>query len=241
MICLRSRPAPIAPPRLSFGHAHLEALLNHISLPMFLLNEDRILVYANAVGHEQLADGNFVFLKSGRLQIRGGENCIHGFEAAVLAASEGKCGSGDQYCTMPLGVQGESKASVTIVPISNPQEAGGLVAIVLTAQEPEESDTILRLQQTLSLTPAEARVAFLICKGGRPKNIANSLSVSVNTVKSQLASILSKTRCSNQAALCVLAGQLLTPIRVTSKAESMFGVKSIMTKSKQSPQTLMDC
>jgi DNA-binding CsgD family transcriptional regulator len=217
MICLRSRPAQMTRPPVIFGHAHLEALLNHISLPMFLLNQDRILVYANSVGHEQLVDGKFVYRKSGRLHIRGDENCIHGFESAVLAASEGKCSSGDQFSTMTLGEERETKASVTIVPISNPLEHDRFVAVILTAQEPEESDVILRLQQTLRLTPAEARIAFLICRGNRPRTIAHHLSVSVNTVKSHLASVLGKTGCSNQADLCVLAGQLLTPVRMNSK------------------------
>jgi DNA-binding CsgD family transcriptional regulator len=219
MICLRNRPVQLVRPYANIGHAHLEALLNHISLPMFVLNRDRMLVYANAVGHEQLDDASFVFLKSGRLQIRGDERSILSFEAAVLATSHGKCNPSDQFCTMSLGEHGNTKASVTIVPILNAQEDDHFVAIILTAQEPEEADVILRLQQTLGLTPAEARIAFLICKGGRPRNIANRLSVSVNTVKSHLAHVLSKTGCSNQAALCVLAGQLLTPIRVTSKTE----------------------
>jgi DNA-binding CsgD family transcriptional regulator len=218
MICLRNRPTQIVRPHANIGHAHLEALLNHISLPMFVLHQDRMLVYANAVGHEQLDDANFVYLKSGRLQIRGDERSIHGFETAVLATSHGKCYPRDHFRTMSLGEHGNTKASVTIVPILNAQEEDRFVAIILTAQEPEEADVILRLQQTLGLTPAEARVAFLICKGGRPRNIANRLSVSVNTVKSHLAHVLSKTGCSNQAALCVLAGQLLTPIRVTAKS-----------------------
>lgn len=218
MICLQNRPAQIVRPHANIGYAHLTALLNHISLPIFVLNQDRMLVYANAVGHEQLDDANFVYLKFGRLQIQGDEHCILGFEAAVLATTQGKCHPSDHFCTMSLGENGNTKASVTIVPILNAQEDDHFVAIILTAQEPEESDVILRLQQTLGLTPAEARVAFLICRGRRPRNIANHLSVSVNTVKSHLARVLSKTGCPNQAALCVLAGQLLTPIRVTSKA-----------------------
>jgi DNA-binding CsgD family transcriptional regulator len=219
MICLRNRPAPIVRPSANIGHAHLEALLNHISLPMFVLNQDRMLVYANSVGHEQLDNASFVYLKFGRLQIRGDERSILDFESAVLASSRGKCHNSEHFCTMSLGEQRNTKASVTVVPLFNTQDDDRFVAIILTAQEPDEGDVILRLQQTLGLTPAEARVAFLICRGSRPQNIADHLSVSVNTVKSHLARVLSKTGCSNQAALCVLAGQLLTPIRAASKSE----------------------
>jgi DNA-binding CsgD family transcriptional regulator len=217
MISLRNRPAQIVRPHGDIGHAHLEALLNHVSLPMFVLSQDRTLVYANAAGYERLDDASFVLLTSGRLQIRGDERCILGFEAAVLAISQGKCCPSDHFFTMSLGEHRNTKASVTVVQILSGQQDDRFVGVILTAQEPEEGDVILRLQQTLGLTPAEARVAFLICRGGRPKNIADLLSVSVNTVKSHLAHVLSKTGCSNQAALCVLAGQLLTPIRMTSK------------------------
>ena len=218
MICLRNRPAQIVQPQANVGYAHLEALLNYISLPMFVLNQDRMLVYANTVGHEQLEDASFVYLKLGRLQLRGDKRCILDFEAAVLTTGQSKCSPSDHFCTMSLGEHKNTKASVTIVPLLCAQEDDRFVAIILTAQEPEAGDVILRLQQTLALTPAEARIAFLICSGRRPRNIANHLSVSVNTVKSHLARVLSKTGCSNQAALCVLAGQLLTPIRVTSKS-----------------------
>ena len=218
MICLRIRPTQIVQPHSNIDYAHLDALLNYISLPMFVLNQERMLVYANAVGYEQLDDASFVYLKSGRLQIRGDERSILGYEAAIFATSHGKCNPSDNFCAMSLGQHGNTMASLTIVPILNIQENDHFVAIILTAQAPEEAGAILRLQQTLGLTPAEARIAFLICKGGRPRNIASRLSVSINTVKSHLAHVLSKTGCSNQAALCVLAGQLLTPIRVTSKS-----------------------
>jgi DNA-binding CsgD family transcriptional regulator len=217
MICLHNRPRQIARSPVRIGHAQLEALLDHISLPMFLLNRHRMLVYANAVGHEQLVDKSYVYIKCGRFQIHGDERCILDFEAAVLATSQGLSSTRDHFSTLSHGEDGNTRASVTIVPIPNDQEDDYFVAIILTAQESEESDVILRLQQTLGLTPAEARIAFLICKGRRPRTIADDLSFSVNTVKSHLARVLSKTGCSNQAALCVLAGQLLTPIRAASK------------------------
>jgi DNA-binding CsgD family transcriptional regulator len=87
-----------------------------------------------------------------------------------------------------------------------------LAAVVFAAHDMPEVETILRLRQTFNFTPAEARVAYFICAGKRPKHIADFIQVSVNTVKSHLASIFSKTGCTDQAAFCLLAKQLLTPV-----------------------------
>jgi DNA-binding CsgD family transcriptional regulator len=74
------------------------------------------------------------------------------------------------------------------------------------------------LQRLLGLTPAEARCAMSLAEGLSPKEIADRLGVSYETVRSQLRSIYDKTGVRRQAALVrliqsVTAGSAGSPIQ----------------------------
>lgn len=74
------------------------------------------------------------------------------------------------------------------------------------------------LQRVLGLTPAEARCAIALAEGLAPKEIAEGLGVSYETVRSQLRSIYDKTGVRRQAALVrliqsVSAGSPGSPIQ----------------------------
>ncbi len=58
------------------------------------------------------------------------------------------------------------------------------------------------------LTPAECRVAMLLTDGHAPRQIGQLLGVSRNTLKSQLASIYSKTGTSRQSQVVRLISRL---------------------------------
>jgi DNA-binding CsgD family transcriptional regulator len=60
------------------------------------------------------------------------------------------------------------------------------------------------LQALFDLTPAEARVAALIAEGHAVDTIASSLSVTLNTVRTQLKSVFTKTGVGRQAELASL-------------------------------------
>jgi DNA-binding CsgD family transcriptional regulator len=74
-----------------------------------------------------------------------------------------------------------------------------IVFVTDPSQHERPAQDILRA--FFGLTPAEARVAVLLGDGNSPSTIAQQLGVSSNTVKSQLASIYSKTGTSRQAQL----------------------------------------
>ena len=71
------------------------------------------------------------------------------------------------------------------------------------------------LQGLYRLTPAESRVALLLSDGHAPRHIANTVGVTVNTVRSQIKSIFSKTGVKRQGELIRLllnnSGMLTQP------------------------------
>jgi DNA-binding CsgD family transcriptional regulator/GAF domain-containing protein len=66
------------------------------------------------------------------------------------------------------------------------------------------------LQALFGLTPAESRLALLLCDGLPPSKISDLIGVSTNTLKTQLASIYRKTGTSRQSQLVRLVGSLIT-------------------------------
>lgn len=64
------------------------------------------------------------------------------------------------------------------------------------------------LQSLFDLTPAESKVALMLCAGSAPKEIARDLHVSITTVRSHLASLLAKTGTSRQVQLVRLLTSL---------------------------------
>jgi DNA-binding CsgD family transcriptional regulator len=63
----------------------------------------------------------------------------------------------------------------------------------------ERSDLEDQLQDLYRLTPAEVRVALLLVEGMAPKEIAVSNQVTINTVRTQIKSLLNKTGTRRQA------------------------------------------
>jgi DNA-binding CsgD family transcriptional regulator len=79
------------------------------------------------------------------------------------------------------------------------QTISAIAFVVDPSQRQRPPQDILRA--LFGLTPAECRVALLVCDGHAPKVIAGTLGVSVETVRSQIKSIFSKTGVKRQGEL----------------------------------------
>jgi DNA-binding NarL/FixJ family response regulator len=80
-------------------------------------------------------------------------------------------------------------------------------APVVKAMQPEAespSAHVLRLQRRFGLTPREAAVAALLAEGCANKEIAERLKITINTVKTHVAAVHSKTEVSSTRRLLVL-------------------------------------
>jgi DNA-binding CsgD family transcriptional regulator len=213
----------------------LSLLLDHIAMPVFLLTKERALLHANAAGHHHIDAAIFAQLHGGRFNLLGDMNRIVQFEDAIQHATEMGPNFAESFSTIALFDSRFGHASVTILPQEDIRHVDHtrhwLAAVIFAAHDMPEVDTILRLRQTFNFTPAEARVAYFICAGKRPKLIAGLLQVSVNTVKSHLANVFSKTGCADQATFCVLAKQLLTPVQFNHQPNSSFRNTQSLTQA----------
>jgi DNA-binding CsgD family transcriptional regulator len=215
MICLSNFATQKVARQENLCATQLALLLDMIAMPVFILNRERILVYANEAGHEKLQKGNIVQLRCGRFHLKATTHDTLKFEETVRNVTAGSNFSDRQSC-MAVIDSDDVRISITTLPFRNLNHGEIMAAVILTAEDQSEDKGTLRLQHMLNLTCAEARVAYYISAGVRLVQIADQLEVSINTVKTHLASIFSKTGCADQSALSVMGRKLLTPIRNNS-------------------------
>lgn len=101
---------------------------------------------------------------------------------------------------------------VTVCPVQDDPLPGFPVEplVLVCASDPGRGRPVPaeRLQQLYGLTPSEAKVAIELSLGFEPRVVAERLSLSIHTVRFQLARIFAKTRTSRQAELVQLLDQV---------------------------------
>jgi DNA-binding CsgD family transcriptional regulator len=114
-----------------------------------------------------------------------------------------------------LGLQpksgGRSYMFVTPLPATRGFGAGMRRLALLVFGSTDQAEALPReqdLRQFFDFTPAESRVALLLCGGLVPKQVASELAVSISTVRTHLRAILAKTGTSRQAQLVRLLATL---------------------------------
>jgi len=191
--------------------AGLEAALNTLSTGVILLGPHMRVVVMNQSAERIAALGNGLFVRQNMVSLE------HSGEAARLEALiAGAVCAGEGIGLQAGGAVIVSRQNLPplhllVSPVRgfDLDESHPVRAIIFV------SDPTQRLRHgnsTLSalfgLTPAECRVAILLADGYTPKQIAETIGVSRNTLKSQLSSVFCKTGTSRQSQLVRLMAQL---------------------------------
>jgi DNA-binding CsgD family transcriptional regulator len=92
---------------------------------------------------------------------------------------------------------------IVVSPIRDPRITSQMVAAIVFVTDPLRRQRPARdaLRAMFGLTPAECRVALLVGDGHAPRQIADMVGVSVNTVRSQMKSVFAKTGVKRQGEL----------------------------------------
>jgi DNA-binding CsgD family transcriptional regulator len=191
-------------------------VLDKLSTAVFLIGLGRRLTFANASGEAMLSHGNYLLQSNGVLQARRVAGDVSALDEAIDRASKGDSAIGISGIGVPLiGNDGE-RAAAYVLPIAGNDLRGdmgqGHCAVFISQRGEQQPMAIEILRTVFDLSPTEARVATLIAKGEGPAMIAESLAISVNTVRSHLARAFSKTGASDQTALGALVNKLIPPI-----------------------------
>jgi DNA-binding CsgD family transcriptional regulator len=189
----------------------LQAALDSMTAAVILLDEGLRVITMNQAAQRLLKENDGLLLardglragqidESARLQ-----QLIA--EASLTSAGKGLKAGG----AMNISRNNRPPLHVLVSPVRRVNLDGrrSVRAIVLAADPTQRIRPAQEVMQFLfGLTPAESRVATLLADGHSSTEIAETLGVSRNTLKTQLASVYSKTGTSRQAQLVRLMLQI---------------------------------
>jgi DNA-binding CsgD family transcriptional regulator len=176
-------------------------LLNSSPYAVIAVGPDMGLLMANNLGQAILDQGGGISLKQGRLRVENSETA-----ATLVEMAAGR--SKDHSITFTAIGSDGSEIVMSAVAVSREHgqhfvsNAGGAALMLVGGQRIEISDTLIdALQQSFSLTKAEARLAAYLVKGSGVKGYVADRGVSQEAGKFLLKGIYAKTGISNQTEL----------------------------------------
>ena len=202
--------------RLHLQFSELKAQADNLERAMDNLPTGIILLGKNGqVLHTNRAAANILRENDGLVMARGRLRAERNAESAVLenliarAGSAGKEAGTAEALTVSRRVRRGLQVLIAAARTAGGDRNGPLQAIVFLTDPTQRLGSNGDILRALyGLTPAESRVALLLGDGHAPPAITGLLGVSLNTLKTQLASIYRKTGTARQSQLVRLMAQL---------------------------------
>ena len=173
----------------------LAATLDEIDYGMLLLADASQVIHVNHAARAELDSAHPLQLFGGELRARRAPDVLPLAEALQAAAQRGL------RKLLTLG-EGAQKVSVSVVPLSTPDEPGAAVTLLMLGKR--QVCEVLSVQgyaRSHGLTSAETRVLAALCRGTPPTEIAADVGVAISTVRTQIGNIRLKTGAQSIRAL----------------------------------------
>jgi DNA-binding CsgD family transcriptional regulator/PAS domain-containing protein len=199
---------------LVLAQSTFSVTLDTLSVPVFLVDLDGRVLFANLAAKRQLDLKRLVRIDGGLLTstTRGATSAL---SAAIRAAAEDASGLGRRGLGIPVLEPESGSGALHVLPLSQSHRSNGTgaVAAVFVAQVDTPFVPPTELAAALfNLTPSEARVFQHIVSGNTQSETAAALGVGRSTVKSHLLRLFDKVGVRRQADLVQVAASLSVPV-----------------------------
>lgn len=190
--------------------------LDSLSVAVIIVGAGRTVVYANAAAEGLFSAGQHLALSNRQLVAHRVVGPTHSLDSAIDAALGELHNACEGGRGIPLlGLNGERVAAY-VLPLTGNQLRGaftGKHCAVIVSRPGQQHPMAMEILRTMfDMTVAEARVALLLSKGDGPQAIADSLGISVHTVRSHLKHAYAKSGVADQTGLSALVNTLMPPI-----------------------------
>jgi DNA-binding CsgD family transcriptional regulator len=195
--------------RLESTTAQLDALVDRLSAPVFLVDKTGLLLHANTAGLKSLEDARHVMLKCGRVRPSNPTHDSHFQDMMAATLSDRRAVPDDGHaCTIRLFDRESHSTALVFHSLRGHVTPRGMPAadLVLFLFHPREEQSFdsTRLKVVFGLTDAEMRLAKHLLMGRNLPEIGEELGVGRETLKSQLRSLFAKTDTHRQGELIAL-------------------------------------
>ena len=185
--------------------AAAQSIMDRIAPAILLLDVNGRILQSNHAADRQLAAGDAIEARGGRLLPRR--------NAAAFSAALAKVAAGGAESAFPLPRPGKPALAAILAPAAALGQ--GISGIVLFLCDPQivPADAGSRLGAMLGLSKAEAEIAQALTSGASPQEIAELRQASLHTVRTQIKSLMRKLNASRQSEVvrAVMAVSLLDP------------------------------
>jgi DNA-binding CsgD family transcriptional regulator/PAS domain-containing protein len=191
---------------------NLHHAMDQVAIAIILLGDQGRILHTNHKAGQLLAENDGLKMVQGRLQAeRASENSEleHLFVQAQATSRGTGLGPGG---AISISRRLRPALHALISPVRNVAlDSATPVHAVVFVSDPSQKvrPPAVILRALFGLTPAESRLALLLCDGHTPPQIADLIGVSTNTLKTQLTSIYRKTGTSRQSQLVRLLGSVM--------------------------------
>jgi DNA-binding CsgD family transcriptional regulator len=190
----------------------LEEAIDMVSTGIIFLRANASIVHMNRAAAKIIAENDGLIATHNRLASERPSESGQ-LQDLIAQAKDISAGKG----LRPAGAMAISRRlrqplQVLITPVRNPGLHGASVvhAMAFVIDPSLQVRPAAEVLRTLfGLTPAECRIALLLCQGHTPPSIADLVGISANTLKSQLASVYRKTGTSRQSQLVRMLSRLV--------------------------------
>jgi DNA-binding CsgD family transcriptional regulator/PAS domain-containing protein len=186
--------------------------LDGLNAGIFLVDAQRRIVHANAIGHEILSADDFLRSISGHLVARDSQanQCLRDILACGVAIAEN--------AALTVTAEDGERYVVHVLPLTSLARNGAAPAVKAVATvfvrkvELDSKSCGALVARAFGLTPTELRVLLAIVEIGGVPETAEALGIAETTAKTHLHRVFAKTGVSRQADLVKLAAGFSNPL-----------------------------
>lgn len=186
------------------SHQLLHSLLNRIPVGLILISEDGTIQSCNSLGSEMLTKSPYVNNNNNKLALSDPHQ-NQKMMALVKELSRARAFDMQSRGMLIKTPNSQLRPMMVLTPLNmhalSVYEKQAKVAVFLSSTNFENALEISALADIYQLTPKELRIVEHIVRGISPPNIAKTLHVSYNTVRTQLKSIYQKVDVNKQSEL----------------------------------------
>lgn len=179
---------------------HTSAALDRLPQGLLIIDSVGRIVFMNRLAESILRTGDGLMLAANGLHARRHQDTVR-LRMLITRAAATTAGN-DLHPGGALSLPRSGKLGplkLQVAPLSSGSRAAAI--LLITAPEYQAVPESEMLQDLLDLTPAEARLAAALVAGKTIKQFAEEVEVTLNTARTQLKSVFSKTGVSRQADL----------------------------------------
>jgi DNA-binding CsgD family transcriptional regulator/PAS domain-containing protein len=189
--------------------------LDRVATPVLLVDGAGRILYANEQAEARLSAGLHIRKADGRLQPANAA-MVDAFDDAVARTRSTPAELGARGVGIPIAAPDQAAAVAYVLPLMNSESrvthASAVAAVFIASSAggaPPQHEVLATLYD---LTPSEARVMLQIGSGQTVSEIAATIGVSENTIKTHLGRVFSKTGSARQSDIVRIVTALSPPV-----------------------------